>query len=209
MKMKSTIPFLCFAFMMGAMLSACKKAAPAYNESGILLSEGIARISTVAGDTSLWFRLGDPIDGLNTMGYQRAYMTDTLFSGGGYEWRAKVIHFAEGDLTVEGDFVDEGDPAGKLPTSGINRIRLQTPNFRSPEGWGVGTSISELRQSVPDSVFVVVPIPQYGFIQVSLPALTRLNFLVRDNSLFSLPDSVLPSIGMLPGGAMVESVVIM
>lgn len=125
--------------------------------------------------------LGMPLSALH-VDDEGVQITDRKFSEGGYEWMGKEISFPDGGtIMLEGEFVDEGDPAQRLPNSTINRIRIESEQFHTLNGISVGSAIAELRSQYPDSAFRAYYIPDYQMIDISLPELSRIHFNIPGN----------------------------
>ena len=123
--------------------------------------------------------LGMPLTELH-LEEEGVQITDRKYTEGGYEWLGKEITFSDGGkVLLEGEFVDQGDPAKRLPFSTTNRIRVESKQFRTINGISVGSPIADLRSQFPDSAFRVLYIPEYQTVDISLPEISRLHFNVQ------------------------------
>ena len=125
--------------------------------------------------------LGVPLDSLDLP--VGSTIEEVLNTEGGYQWRAMNVFLPNGEKAIiEGDFVDEGDPGDKLPTSAVNRVLVDGPEYVSPEGIRVGQSLSDLKNTFGDSSLVAVYIADYQSIDVFAPGVNRLHFNLSDPS---------------------------
>jgi hypothetical protein len=122
------------------------------------------------------FLLGQNLDELDFTG-QQVTVKDTLYTQSGYQWRGKEIAYPEGgQIVLEGQFVDEGDPGQQLPLSTLNRIRVESPAFATQSGLKVGDPFSKLAQTYPDSLFVAIYIPSIEMVDLTIPKLSGLHY---------------------------------
>lgn len=105
---------------------------------------------------------------------------DSLESGNGFEWISRTLHFDQGRVVVEGEFIDDRYSNDTLLSeSRINRVRVESPMFRTSRGIRVGSPVSALLEVYPEGEFQVDPIPSYQAFQVRLPS-SHIYYLVGD-----------------------------
>jgi hypothetical protein len=119
--------------------------------------------------------LGFPLDELEFEAEVK--IKDTVFTQGGYQWRGKEIILADGSsVHLEGNFVDEGDPANQLEVSTVNRIRVESPLYQTPEGIKVGLSFGELKALIDEEQIVAIYIPSAKMVDLTVPEVSGLHF---------------------------------
>jgi hypothetical protein len=105
---------------------------------------------------------------------------DSLESGNGFEWISRTLHFDQGRIVVEGEFIDDRYSNDTLLSeSRINRVRIESPRFRTVRGIRVGSPVSALLAAHPEGKFQVDPLPSYQAFQVRLPG-SHIYYLVGD-----------------------------
>jgi hypothetical protein len=135
---------------------------------------------------------------------------DSLESGNGYEWISRTLHFDQGRVVVEGEFIDARNSNDTLLSeSHINRVRIESPLFRTSRDVRVGSSVQALRQAYPEGDFQVTRIPNYQAFQVRLPG-SHIFYLVGDPAGEMNEQSLAEfSIEMLPPEAPIIAIVVM
>lgn len=119
--------------------------------------------------------LGFPLDELEFEAEVK--IKDTLFTQGGYQWRGKEVVFPDGSsVHLEGNFVDEGDPANQLEVSTVNRIRVESPLYQTPAGIKVGLSFGELKALIDEEQIVAIYIPSAKMVDLTVPEVSGLHF---------------------------------
>lgn len=94
---------------------------------------------------------------------------DSVETGNGYEWLTRTLYFDQGQVIVEGDFIDQRQSNDTLLSdSRINRVRVESPLFRTARDIRVGQPVSRLLRAYPEGEFQVVPIPDYHAYQVRM-----------------------------------------
>jgi hypothetical protein len=83
-------------------------------------------------------------------------------------------------VVVEGEPLasDPGNEA-RLGETRVNRIRIESPLFRTREGIRPGSPLSALMQAFPADSLILTPLPGYGFIQVQAGR-ARIFYLLPD-----------------------------
>lgn len=173
--------------------------------------ETIVISNEISNDGLSFAQLGMPVDSMKLPA--GSTIEEELVTQEGYQWRVLTVFFPDGrKAIIEGDFVDEGDPAGKLPKSNINRVQLDGPEWESPKGVKVGQSLQDLAQAYGDSALMATYIPDYEVIDVSLPGVSRIHYNLSDpsgvvaeaaqNSIAQIP------LAVIPGNSKIVSIVI-
>lgn len=111
--------------------------------------------------------LGGEFDRLYRQGWQKLPGRDTLFDEGGYRWRGLMWETGDGFLLVEEDFLGQGL---------INRIRVESPKFRTRSGIRVGQTLGRLLTE--PGPWTCQVLPGYNLLDYSSPAFPGLHFLV-------------------------------
>jgi hypothetical protein len=193
--MKITVPSVILILL--GLIQACSPV----SEGNDSTKERIV-ISNEISDSGLSFaQLGMPVDSLKLP--EGSSVEEELVSQEGYQWRVLTVFLPDGrKAIIEGDFVDEGDPAGKLPFSNVNRVQIDGPEWQSPEGIKVGQSLGDLLRAYGDSTLFATYIPDYEVIDVSLPGLSRIHYNLSEstgvvaqatqNSIAQVPLSAIP-----------------
>lgn len=155
--------------------------------------------------------LGQPIDQVDWAPYGVVSSSEEIMTGNGFQWMVKTLAFPEGQLVLEGEFIDErfADEAS-LQQSPINRIRVETPQFATAEALAVGSSVEELLQVQPDSLYEVISIPEYETLAVQAPSTSSLSFLIEDlGNRLSVSAGQDLRLSKLPPDATIKAVVVM
>ncbi|MEZ4685049.1 MAG: hypothetical protein R3B47_03010 [Bacteroidia bacterium] len=173
--MKINLPVILLAGLV--LFQACGSASKADDSK-----EATVVVSDELNNEGLSFAvLGAPIDSMKLPA--DATTEEELVSQEGYQWRVLTVFLPDGrKAIIEGDFVDEGDPGGKLRNSNINRVQVDGPDWQSPEGIRVGQSLEDLVQAYGDSALMATWIPDYEVIDVSLPGISRIHYNLSDPS---------------------------
>lgn len=119
--------------------------------------------------------LGFPLDELKFE--ENIEVQDTLYTQGGYQWRGKELELEDGSkIFLEGNFVDEGDPANQLPVSSVNRIRVESPLYKTVDGVQVGQTFGALKATLSEEKMVAIYIPSAKMVDLTLPESSGLHF---------------------------------
>lgn len=140
------------------------------NMEFVLSEEGLPFVTLGASLDSLQFPKGSTVE-------------EELITQGGYHWRVLTV-FLPGDkkIKIDGDFVDEGDPAGKLSQSKVNRIHIDNDAYPTQDGIKVGDSFADLIEKYGKENLEIIYIPAYEVIDISAPNSSRLHFNLNDNT---------------------------
>lgn len=135
---------------------------------------------------------------------------DTLASGNGYIWIVRTLEFEDGEVIVEGEFIDDRDiTQEKVDASTVNRIQVKSPAFETAQGLKVGSTFGELRETFADSTMYVDAIPEYKAVVVQVQGLPLFfNFIESTPELSTRTDGTLTP-EMIPANMEVASIVVM
>ncbi len=135
---------------------------------------------------------------------------DTLASGNGYIWIVRTLEFEDGEVIIEGEFIDDRDiTQEKVDASTVNRIQVKSPAFETAQGLKVGSTFGELRETFADSTMYVDAIPEYKAVVVQVQGLPLFfNFIESTPELSTRTDGTLTP-EMIPADMEVASIVVM
>ncbi|MDP5172786.1 MAG: hypothetical protein NWR72_21285 [Bacteroidia bacterium] len=111
--------------------------------------------------------MGEPFHEVQTAKWRGVEKRDTLYSEAGYEWRGIILGMQEGKVVVEEDFF------GKRT---VNRIRVESPRFRTPLEVRVGDA-AELLKARPFTWHLEV-IPHYDRLDIFAEEFPSFHFLL-------------------------------
>jgi hypothetical protein len=77
-------------------------------------------------------------------------------------WNVRMLQFANGTVFLEADFEE-----GFL----LNRIRIETPEYRTKLGIGVGSTVAEVVKAFEGESLFVLPFEEYGVMEVVRPVI--------------------------------------
>lgn len=142
-------------------------------------------------------RLGEqmPTKGLTELAGLSA--RDTLYDEGGFQWRALILNYGNGEVFIEEDFGQQGL---------INRIRIETPSLKASKNRLVGMSWSALlpMKNNWDAIYLV----NYGVWDVVSASQNRIHYLLeekRDTASFDWQGGI----NSIPTDANVKAIVVM
>lgn len=119
-------------------------------------------------------------------------ISDTIFNQGGYSWAGKVLQHEAGRIFVEADFF-EGTQ--------INRIRVETPEWESPQQLRVGMTWGDMLQRADKRRWVGVLLSDYGVWDVVDKRYDRIHYLLPDSALLDFsqmaPETPIQAIVMM------------
>lgn len=134
---------------------------------------------------------------------------DSIEAEQGYVWLSRTLSFADGSILIEGQFIDERQYNDTLVSESIvNRLRINSPSFRTAQNIRVGSSVLDLQQTFPDSTFLVDVVPGYPVLQVRLSS-SHILYLVSDQAFSPSPEQDYPSFDRLDPYAEITSIVVM
>ncbi|MEO1448375.1 MAG: hypothetical protein AAFV07_02545 [Bacteroidota bacterium] len=134
---------------------------------------------------------------------------DSVENQQGYVWLTRTLPFEDGTVVIEGQFIDERQSNDTLLSeSTVNRVRINSPSFRTAENIRVGSTLQELQQAFPDSTFLVDAVPGFSVMQVRLSS-SHILFLVPDQAFTPAPEQDYPTFDRLDPYTKIESIVVM
>lgn len=155
-------------------------------------------------------QLGDSLNQLSFQGLETKAVFDSTMNEEGYNWMIKTVELPTGFVTIEGEFIDERDVKTQLKQTRVNRIRVESPFFRTKDNLSVGSSIKDLRSIYPDSAFFIIPLPQFNAISIGLRTGSRLNYIIRDeHQQWNTTNYAAQFISDVPENAAISAIVIM
>ena len=116
-------------------------------------------------------KIGQQMPAMGTYEFEGKPVIDTFFQDGDYEWRVSMIKYPRGWVYLEEDFWEKDQ---------INRIRVETDEFKLKNGLKVGSTVSELKES--SDRWTIVPMPDFGLWDFYSEFLPRIHFVVDDKS---------------------------
>ncbi len=153
--------------------------------------------------------LGDTLVDLEVP-IEGSLVQDTLYHASGYYWRAFTVAFAEGEVIIEGDFIDERSATDQqVLASQVNRVRVEAPFFRTEAGIRVGSSFNDLLRAFPEEDFFFDPIPEFQVLQVQVGARNIFYLLREETPELATGDAGIITPDMIPQDARISAIVVM
>jgi hypothetical protein len=115
--------------------------------------------------------LGEEMPPAGSRRYKGCAMRDSLAEQGEYSWRISELKVKGGKIFLEEDFFSSGS---------INRIRVESPNFKLRNGLQVGMTVNDLRESANE--WFVAPLRDYHVFDFYTRLLPGIHFIVDDPS---------------------------
>jgi hypothetical protein len=167
-------------------------------------------LDVICEDGLAFIPLGSFVSEVEVADLAAGHIQDSVESGNGYVWVSRTLHFDQGQVIVEGEFMDDrGINDTLLSSSRINRVRIESPLFRTTRDIRVGHTLQALLAAFPEGGFQVVPIPDYHAFQVRLPD-SHIFYLVADTE--SMTEVLSPAnlpVEALPQDAPIVAIVVM
>lgn len=125
-------------------------------------------------------RLGDYVGDVRLSALSEADIQDSVQNGNGYEWLVRTLHLKEGKIIVEGEFIDQRYSNDSLiSASKVNRIRIESEKYRTPDEIRVGSTLHILLQKYELSDVEVFALPEFESINIQiLPQ--KFIYLIKD-----------------------------
>lgn len=160
----------------------------------------------------VWFAiLGEQINNLPIDDLEPREVADSALSDGGYVYIKRTIYLDQGEVVVEGTFLEEGNATDEdLNNSKVHRIFFRNPTFHTPTGLEVGNTVLQLREAYAGEELPVSVIPDYETVVVQLPGAGNMfvHFTDAENEWSSQAGESL-SIDMLPTSWQTREIVVM
>ncbi|MEZ4829985.1 MAG: hypothetical protein R3C61_27435 [Bacteroidia bacterium] len=155
-------------------------------------------------------RLGDYVSDVRLSTLSEAQVQDSLENGNGYIWLVRTLHMPEGKIIVEGEFLDERFASDSLiSASKVNRIRVESPMFRTPADLHVGSTLAQLLEKYDAASIQVFSLPEYESINIQVGAEHYL-YLIRDkgNQIAQAEGNAL-TVSSIPQQSVIAAIVVM
>ncbi len=105
--------------------------------------------------------------------------TDTFYEDEGHRWRALIVEHNHGNVILEEDFYDHET---------LNRIRIETPDFRLRSGLKVGLTIADMGKKTGQWYISGMPrFASYDFYSEEFP---RIHFVIPEDGKEREPDTL-------------------
>lgn len=114
-------------------------------------------------------KLGDPMPAQGLEDYGGNPVRDTTYDEGGFQWRALILSYPEGEVFIEEDFGGQAL---------INRIRVETPDLKVSKNVEVGMLWKELLplRKKWDAIYL----SDYQVWDVVFPGKSRIHYLIEE-----------------------------
>ncbi|MEM6804717.1 MAG: hypothetical protein AAF696_25190 [Bacteroidota bacterium] len=114
-------------------------------------------------------KLGDPMPEKGLEAYGGNAVRDTAYDEGGFQWRALIVSYPEGEVFIEEDFGGQAL---------INRIRVETPDLKVNKKLEVGMLWKELLPLKKN--WDAVYLSDYQVWDVVFPRKGRIHYLIEE-----------------------------
>lgn len=119
-------------------------------------------------------------------------------------WNVRMLHFATGTVYLEADFEE-----GFL----LNRIRIETPEYHTKNGLGVGSTVADIVKGYEGEQLQVLPFEEFQVMEIVRPVIignasSRMIFQIPLGTWFD-PKKELYTVADLPMDAKVVRIVLM
>lgn len=166
--------------------------------------------STIYRDGLDFARLGDAMADLDLDKLGFSLVGDSLEEAGGYNWLSRTIHLEDGEVVLEGNFIDNRQfDQEKLGESRLNRVRIGSPFFQTADSVSVGMSLAELQAATEGKDFFVTPLPRDGLVDLE-DELGHIHYLIEaDMTVFSVILEQANPISVIPPTNKIKYIVVM
>lgn len=181
------------------------------NTEGMAFTEECFQLKNTICELGLDFvRLGDSIHHISLDEIPEGGWKDTIMNGSGYNWKSITLALGNGEITIEGDFVDERLPIENVYRAPVNRIRIETTEYQTVASLRVGSTVSDINSLYPDSLIQLTPIPSFEAIQVTTLDGSHMNYIIADpGNQLSTQYGGQPTIQNLPSSSEISAIVVM
>lgn len=198
--------FLCAIFCVSCNESSEKEH---INKAGAPSSVCDGSPTQICNDGLSFVKIGDSIASLPLKDSHIVSVSDTVFATEDYTCFAKVLHLTEGKIIVEGTHFEKEAGAADPVKSHVDGIRVLSSLFETPEKIKVGSPFSALKSMYADSLFEVQPGAGVGQIEVRIPTISRINYLLLQNlNVESAPGTEMYDVSAISADAKIESIII-
>jgi hypothetical protein len=155
-------------------------------------------------------RLGIKLFDLNLDSYNISHVGDSVEEGNGYLWLSRTLHLKDGELVLEGNFIDERQyNEEELSKSVLNRVRISDPSFQTSSGLAVGQSLADIQRSLGEYQPQVTPLPQVGLVDIE-DRQGHIHYLVEaDMTVFSVILEQANPLSVIPQENKIKHIVVM
>lgn len=187
--MKSILPILVFLSFSFLLLSCGEEQQQPSQEDEMILPDSVNTEGFAGVDPRYWIEslglnfvdLGQALNDMDTIVPGLGILQDTLVYDQGYFLATRTLHLNDGVVVVEGEYIDETEVNDTLiATSSVNRVRIESPSFRTESGIGVGMDLKALQATYPEDDFYINPILGYGALDISRASDTHIHYLIKD-----------------------------
>ena len=114
-------------------------------------------------------KLGGPMPTKGLAEYGGNAVRDTAYDEGGFQWRAMIVSYPEGEVFIEEDFGGQGL---------INRIRVETPDLKVSKNVEVGMLWKDLLPLKKN--WDAIYLDAYQVWDVVFPGKRRIHYLIEE-----------------------------
>lgn len=164
----------------------------------------------ICPDGLSFIQLGDYIQDIDTFQVDTRNILDELITEGGYHWVTRTVSFPEGEVIIEGDFIPvEQANDTLLSMSRVNRLRIESADFSTPEGIHVGSPFASLLEIFDQAQLEIIPLPQYSVIQIAIPEKNNIAYLISHPGIPGVNDAPSWTPDMIPPESPIRAIVVM
>ena len=187
---------------------------------GVAASGCFSQLNRICDSGLAFAQLGQEVALMEGEGLSVTHIEDSTELEGGYIWLQRTLHFPDGFILLEGEFLQEKDyRPEKISQSLLNRIQIQTPSFSTEKDIRIGSTIAELSQKFEGSEPTLFSFgafeefrnnPEYEVLQIKFEEEPHINYLTPDPDFqlfekYGTENLVLP---VLPPDAIISKIVI-
>jgi len=126
-----------------------------------------------------WVKVGQYIKDVDTQQVAYSQYNSEQQYENDFTWIMLTITLVDGSqVLVEGEFFEQDKVRPEqIIASRVNRVRIETPQYTTPEGLSVGSTFNELQSLFPDSVMNYRPFIEQNQIEVYIPRYSPYHYL--------------------------------